>query len=217
MKTCGAKSLSLIAGFFACCSAIAQAPSPEISMPAFGRNTILVYRIQNPDYLEDFVVRIAQFLPDRYVEWENRMSQGTVLMPNRDLESGKGYISSSLFQSGSDTKGKGSTTLWLSRNTFRDLKTNRKAKCNINGATGVFTYQGDGTIEVDVNRTVQMLPVIIVLDDRMEERWFLDQEDNPLIVNYRVRRYSQTLASITTDKPNTLRWIKGTKLENPPR
>ncbi len=76
---------------------------------------------------------------------------------------------------------------------------------------------GDDTLAVEVNRVPQILPVIKVMDDRKEERWFLDQEDNPLMLSHRVRKFSQTLTTITTDKSNTLRWIKGRKLENPPR
>jgi hypothetical protein len=54
-----------------------------------------------------------------------------------------------------------------------------------------------------------------VKDDRGNERWFLDSEENALLVKHAVRAYVQTLTSITTDKPNTLRWIKGKKLTAP--
>ena len=46
---------------------------------------------------------------------------------------------------------------------------------------------------MEVNRVSQMLPVIKVMDDRKEERWFLDQEDNPLMLSHRFRKFSQTL------------------------
>jgi len=78
------------------------------------------------------------------------------------------------------------------------------------------TYRGNDHLTVDVNRNSTELPVIKVADDRGSERWFLDQEDNPLMVKHVVRAFSQTLASITTDRPNTLRWIKGKKLTNLP-
>jgi len=208
--------LSAYAIVLASCALAAQVPSGENTIPVFGRDTVLMYRIQNLDYKADFVVRIAQFLPDRYLEWEDELSQGTVFIPGRDIEAAKGYVNSSLFVSGSDTRGSGSTTLWLSRRVFRDLKANRKVKCMINGTMGVFTYQGDGALEVEINRTSLILPVIKIMDDRKEERWFLDREDNPLLLSHRLRKFSQTLAGITTDKSNTLRWIKGRKLENPP-
>jgi hypothetical protein len=59
------------------------------------------------------------------------------------------------------------------------------------------------------------LPVIKVNDDRGSERWFLDSEENPLLVKHAIRQFCQILASITTDRSNTLRWIKGKKLTNP--
>jgi hypothetical protein len=61
------------------------------------------------------------------------------------------------------------------------------------------------------------LPAIKVSDDRGSERWFLDQEENPLMLKHTVRQFTQVLASITTDRPNTLRWIKGKKLANIPQ
>jgi len=63
-----------------------------------------------------------------------------------------------------------------------------------------------------VNKKSMKLPVIKVSDDRGSERWFLDQEDNPLMLSHRVRKFNQTLTSITTDQANMLRWIKGKKL-----
>jgi hypothetical protein len=198
-------------------AAAAQDPQSENALPAFGRDTVLVWKIQNMDYSADFVARIAQFLPDRYLEWENELSQGTVFMPAQDIDSAKGYVNSSLFQSGLDTRGRSATTLWLSRRIFRDLKANKKAKCMINATMGVLTYQGDDMLAVEVNGKSRLLSVIKVMDDRKEERWFLDQEDNPLMLNHRVRKFSQTLTSITTDRANTLRWIKGRKLINLPK
>jgi hypothetical protein len=196
--------------------AMAQEPPAGPSLPELRRDSVLVYRIQNLDYKADFVVRIAEFSPDRYLEWEDETSQGTVFMPVRDIESAKGFINSNLFKSGSDTRGNNATTLWLSRQIFRDLKDKRKTKCMINGTSGVFKYIGDDALEVEVNRKSMALKVIKVMDDRQEERWFLDLEDNPLMVCHKFRKFSQTLESVTTDRANTLRWIKGRKLNNPP-
>lgn len=209
--------LIAIAVILAAVAAAAGGPTEESGLPVFGRDTVLVYKIQNLDYNANLVVRIAQFMPGRYLEWEDDVSQGTVFMPGQDIEAAKGYINSSLFKPGSDIRGNGSTTLWLSKDVFRDLKSNGKAKCGINGVTGLFTLQGNDKLEVQVNRAPMVLPVIKVMDDRNEERWFLDQQDNPLMVHHRFRQFSQTLESITTNRANTLRWIKGRKLENPPK
>jgi hypothetical protein len=189
----------------------------ENRLPAFGRDTVLVWKSEVQDYKAEFVVRIAEFSPDRYMEWEDSKSQGTILIPNRDILSARGFSSADLFKSGMDSKGKNATALWLSRQIYRELKEKKKAKCNLDEVPGVLKYEGEGTITVEVNRVSTELPIIKVSDDRGGERWFLDQEDNPLMLKHIVRNYIQVLTSITTDRPNTLRWIKGKKLANIPQ
>jgi hypothetical protein len=187
----------------------------ENPLPAFGRDTVLVWRIQSQDFVYSFVVRIAEFSPNRFVEWEDEKTQGTIFMPSSDIQGAKGYISSNLFESGMDTKGRNATTLWLSQQIFRDLKEKRKIKIDLDGVRSVAEYKGGDSLTVEVNRSPLSLPVIKIMDDRGSERWFLDQEENPLMVKHTIRHFSQTLSSITTDRPNTLRWIKGSKLSNP--
>jgi len=186
-------------------------------LPNFGRDTVLVWKTVNQDYSATLVVRIAEFSPDRFLEWEDANTQGTIFMPSADIEGAKGYVSSELFKSGVDTRGKNATTMWLSRRLFRDLKEKKKAKFDLDGVASLLSYIGEDHLTVDVNRTAVDLPVIRVSDDRGSERWFLDDEANPLMMKHSLRQYSQTLASITTDKHNTLRWIKGNKLANLPR
>jgi hypothetical protein len=190
--------------------------SAENELPAFGRDTVLVWKVSNQQYSENFVVRIAEFTPDRYLEWEDSRTQGTIFMPNRDIVAAKGFVTANLFESGTDTRGKGNTALWVSQRIFRMLKEKKKAKCNLDGVSGSLVYKGDARLEVEVNRSSMVLPVITVTDDRGGERWFLDQEENPLMIRYAVRNFVQVLTSITTDRPNTLRWIKGRKLANLP-
>jgi hypothetical protein len=188
----------------------------ESRLPVLGRDTVLVWKIKNLGFEAEFVVRIAEFSPDRFFEWEDDKTQGTIFIPSRDVQAAKGFVGTSLFVSGVDSRGKNATTLWLSSNIFRNLKDKGKSKCELDGVPGVLTYRGEGRITVEVNRSLRELPVIKVSDDRGSERWFLDQEDDPLLVLHRIREFSQTLASITTDRPNTLRWIKGKKLANLP-
>jgi hypothetical protein len=185
----------------------------ESLLPQLGRDTVLVWEMATQGTVRDLVVRLAGFYPDLLMEWEDSQSQGTVFIPNRDILEANGFTNTKLFKPGSDTRSKNSTTLWLSRKIFRELKENKKAKCNIDRVPGRMSYEGDGEIPVDVNDSTVVLPVIIVRDDRGGERWFLDREHNPLIMKYTLRNYSQTLVSITTDQKNTLRWLKGTKLQ----
>ncbi len=192
-------------------------PNDRHSLPEFGRDTVLVWKIKNMEYEADFVVRIAQFLPDRFLEWEDEQTQGTVFMPNQAILTAGSFINSSLFKSGADSRAVNATTLWLSRQIYRDLKEKKKVKCMLDGVQGSMKYGGEDQLVVEVNRSQMTLPVIKVLDDRGSERWFLDEEHNPLMVSHRLRKFNQTLTSITTNKSNTLRWIKGRKLANPPR
>ncbi len=188
----------------------------ESRLPVFGRDTVLVWKIQGQDFDSEFVVRIAEFSPDRFLEWEDTKTQGTIFMPSQDILSARNYVTTNLFESGMDTRGRNATTLWLSHKIFQGLKEKGKVKCDLDGITCLMTYRGSDHLAVDVNRNSADLPVIKVADDRGSERWFLDQEDNPLMVKHVVRAFSQTLTSITTDRPNTLRWIKGKKLTNLP-
>jgi hypothetical protein len=187
------------------------------SLPSFGKDTVLVWKLQNQGFLGEFVVRIAEFTPDRFIEWEDENSQGTIFMPGKDLLGAKRFVGANLFSAGMDTRGKGATTLWLSQLIFRELKEKKKAKCSLDGVPGTLSYEGDGEIEIEVNRKPMILPVIKVSDGRSGEQWFLDQEDNPLMLKHIVRTFTQALTSITTDRRNTLRWIKGRKLENLPK
>jgi hypothetical protein len=190
--------------------------SDESIAPPFGQDTVLVWRIRNLDMDSEFVVRIAEFHPDRYLEWEDEESQGTVFMPSRDVQGAKNYIWHSLFEAGTDTRGENATTLWLSRRIYSDLKEKGKAKCELDGVSGQLKYLGNDQLAIDVNRSSKSLPVIKVSDGRGSELWFLDDAENPLMVKHVIRNFEQVLESITTDQSNTLRWIKGTKLINLP-
>ncbi len=189
----------------------------ENRLPDFGRDTVLVWKIQNLEFSFNFVVRIAEFLPDRFLEWEDEKTQGTLFMPSKDIQGATGYMNTQLFEAGLDTRGKNATTLWLSRRIFEELKRKKKAKINIDGVQSLALLQGEDHFTVEVNGASVVVPAIRVSDDRGAERWFLDQAENPLLLKYMVRKFTQTLASITTDRPNTLRWIKGRKLANSPR
>ncbi len=191
------------------------APSSDVLLPPFGRDTVLVWKISNQDEAATFVVRIAEFLPNRFVEWENSTTQGTIFMTQKAVTSARTFVNARLFEGGVDTKGKDTTTLWLSQQVFRELKAKNRTKLAIDSIEGWMTVEGSDQLVVQVNRTPVTLPVIKVKDDRGQERWFLDQEENPLLVKHVYRTFNQTLTSITTDRPNSLRWIKGKKLTSP--
>jgi hypothetical protein len=184
----------------------------EFTPPEFGPGTVLVWKIEGPEYERSFVARLASFLPDRFFEWENEAGQGTVFLPERAVAEAGGYETSSLFAVGKDKKTRNEMTLWLSRRVFTELKEKKTARWNLNGVASKLSFIEEGSIPVEINRNVVELPVIRAADDRRAEWNFLDQPENPLMIRYEVRNYRQTLASITTGAPDSLRWIKGRKL-----
>ncbi len=190
-------------------------PQQQGSLPPFGRDTVLVYKTEMDQEVRNFVVRIAEFSPDRYVEWEDSSTQGTIFMTAAAIQNAKGFVNSRLFEAGVDTKGKQVTTLWLSRHIFRDLKEKKKVKVALDSIDTWVSFDSEEQVPVEVNRTVLNLPAIKTTDERQSVRWFLDSEENPLLLKHVLRRYTQILASITTDRPNTLRWIKGRKVPKP--
>src|SRR5512135_1063427 len=99
-------------------------PASQSSIPEFGRDTVLVWQSENQGDKHKFVVRIAEFLPSRFLEWENETTQGTVFMSQKAVATGRVFMNSRLFEGGVDTRGKDATTLWLSRKAFSDLKEN---------------------------------------------------------------------------------------------
>ena len=189
-------------------------------LPEFGLGTVLVWKIEGPEYEKSFVARLASFKPDRFIEWEGEEGQGTVLMPESAVADAKGYEISSLFSNGRDKKTRNETTLWLSRRVFTELMGKKTARWNLNGVASKLSFIGEGSVSIEVNRNVTELPVIRAADDRNAEWSFLNLPENPLMVRYEVRNFRQSLASITTGAPDSLRWIKGRKLpeassENP--
>ena len=190
--------------------------SAASAIPPFGKDTVLVWESHNQDVVSKLVVRVAEFFPDRYIEWEDATTQGTIFFPNRAVTSAKGYVNSQLFEAGMDTRSKNETTLWLSQQVYRQIKTKQRLRIPVDSIPSWLTLEGTGTIKVEVNRKPVELPVLKIKDDRGSERWFLDSEENPLLAKHTIRNYTQDLVSITTDRANTLRWIKGKKLAHPP-
>jgi len=184
----------------------------KFQLPEFGLGTVLVWKIEGPEYEKRFVARLASFMPDRFFEWENEAGQGTVLIPERAVADAKRYEISSLFAVGKDKKTRNETALWLSQRVFTELTEKKTTRWDLNGVAAKLTFIKEGSVSVEVNRNVLELPVIQAADDRNAEWSFLNLPENPLMIRYEVRNYRQTLSSITTGAPDSLRWIKGSKL-----
>jgi hypothetical protein len=197
-------------------SSLEASSDDDVHLPAFGRGAVLVWKTQAQTHTSDFVIRIAEFLPDRYMEWEDFQTQGTVFIPSREIQEAKGYESHDLFKSGTESRAKNVTTMWLSRKIYVELKAKKKIKLDLNGVQSSMVLIGSDQFTFEANKYKICMPVIKVKDDQGSERWFLDLEENPLLVKHIIGQYLQSLISIATDKPDTLRFIKGKKLSSLP-
>jgi hypothetical protein len=187
----------------------------QARLPEFGRDTVLVWKTKNQSHATTFVVRIAEFRPNRFIEWENATTQGTVLMTRQAVTDAEDFISSRLFEAGKDNRVEKKMTIWLSQHIYRELREKEEIKVKIDSMPARMEVIGEGQLTVSVNRSARRIPILKVRDSRGAERWFINSESNPLMVKHIFRGYTQTLSSITTDKSNTLRWIKGKKLNIP--
>ena len=90
-------------------------------------------------------------------------------------------------------------------------------KATVDSIDTWMTVLGRDRMSIQVNRSPMEVSVLRVADDRGNERWILYDDRNPLVVKHLFRSFTMTLVSATTDRPNSLRWIKGAKLAHPPR
>lgn len=186
----------------------AAAAVPASASLSLGRDTVIVWEMTTKKSTYEFVVRLARFRPDRYFEWENPSSQGTVNLEERAIETGDRYIISSLFDVGVDVESRNSTTLWLSRKVFNQIKDNGRARVYLNGLKNEFQKLAEEDYMLAVNRRSSPARALKVKDDRNNEWWFLDDADNPILLEYKTEHFHQKIKSVTTDRKNTLRWIK---------
>jgi len=178
----------------------------------FDRDTVIVWKADSQGTQYDFVVRIAQFEPKRLFEWESFSNQGTVLLDPAALATSRSFQTSKLFNAGSDSHGKDETTLWLSREVFQELAGGGRARFKLDSIEAVMTASRRETMTVQVNKEAVELPVLVVSDSRGGEWWFYDNPGNPLFLKRTLRNFTQTVKSITTNRKNTLRWIKESKI-----
>lgn len=183
-------------------------------LPEFPLGTVLVWKSENRGHSFDFVIRMAQFRPNRYFEWENQTTQGTVLIRQSALEGARKYTSYRLFQAGADMESSDEVSYWLSRNLYNDLRTARKTSIFLDGIKTDFVLVGSGELVVQVNQEPQSLKVLEAKDSRGGRWWFLDDPENPLVVKRQVSTYQELLFSVSTGRTDSLRWIKGSKLKS---
>lgn len=182
-------------------------------IPEFRLGTVLVWHSENRGLKAQFVIRVAQFKPDRYFEWESNSTQGTVLLRESAVEHAKKYSNYRLFQAGAELESSEEMTFWLSRRTYEALKAKKKVGFYLDSIKTKLVLLGSAQRTIQVNRKPVTVQVLEAKDGRGGQWSFLDDGDNPLLVKYELRSYKQELSSVNTERTDSLRWIKGSRLK----
>lgn len=173
-----------------------------------GPNTVLVYQNRAGEQESQFVLRLARYHPDVFLEWESVNHQGTLHLFHKAVKEGKKFSFSQLFEIGVDTESKDVMTIWLSERMFRELTEKGKAGIEFNHLPLKMELEGEDTFQLTVDKQVREIPVIRVRDDRKGFWTFHKNPNNPILVEYVSPHYRQYLKSISTASKNSLRWIK---------
>ena len=173
-----------------------------------GPKSILVYR--NEDRLQresQFVLRLARYRPDIFLEWESRSHQGTLHLYRKAVQEATVFHFSSLFEVGVDMESRDAMTVWLSEKVYRELTEQGSSKVRLNRLPAKMSLTEEGTFTLTVDKQVVEIPVIHVEDDRKGFWTFYKNPENPLLVAYRSTYFSQHLKTVSTAPTNKLRWI----------
>lgn len=170
--------------------------------------TVLVYETRSGKEESQFVLRLARYHPDIFLEWESTSHQGTLHLYRKAVTEGKTFSLAGLFQIGVDMISEDTMTTWLSRRMYEDLVSDGEAKVVFNNHPVKLNVTGEGTYALRLNKVPQEISVIFVEDDR-KGKWSLHKNpDNPILVEYESPYYRQRLKSVSTNAENRLRWIR---------
>ena len=183
-------------------------------LPDFPLGTVLVWKSENRGYTSEFVIRIARFKPDRYFEWESGNTQGTVLLKQGAVEGARKFTGSRLMQAGADIETNNEITYWLSRALFLELRDKGKTTFMLESIKAELVLTGKSNHTLQVNQQPHTVELLEARDSRGGIWGFLDDEANPILIKRRVNTYQEELASVSTNRPGSLRWIKGKRLKS---
>ena len=173
-----------------------------------GPYVVLVYENETRNGKSQFVLRLARYRPDVFLEWESTSFQGTLHLYRRAVKEARKFTFAQLFQGGVDMESSDVMTIWLSESMYRDLTRNGSAKISYNRLTLKMELEGEDTLPLTVDKQVRKIPVIRVRDDRGGHWSFHKDPGNPILVRYvspYLRRYLKTVA---TGSKSRLRWIR---------
>ena len=195
---CGVLGASLVMG-------ATEAASANLE---FGEKTILVYENRTGGESHQFVLRLARFLLDIYLEWESLNHQGTLHIFEKAVSKAKTFTVGGLFQAGLDLESKDTMTNWLPAKLYQQLLEKGVAKVKLNKQPLSLRFVGEGVHRVTLNKMEVEVPVIELVDDR-KGRWIVHRNgQNPVLLEYESPYYHMYLKRISTSGSNNLRWIK---------
>ncbi|MBI2822930.1 MAG: hypothetical protein HYX74_11970 [Acidobacteria bacterium] len=155
----------------------------------------------------EFIIRIAEFSPDRRFEWESRAQQGTIRIPARVLKEGKTFTFAKLFENGVDIDQADFLTLWLSEAIYQELKREGRSRVTIDALKDEFLLQETIPYTLKLDRQAVPVSALKVIDGRGATWLFLDSPENPVMLEFQNRYFHQKIRSMTT-RGNILRWIR---------
>ena len=174
-----------------------------------GPKSILVYFNQPRQQKEaQFVLRLARYRPDIFLEWESRTDQGTIHLHRKAVCKAGRFTVSSLFEVGVDVESSEVMTLWLSEKIYQDLTEKGEARIELNHSPIKLTLKDEGTYSLTINKQVEEIPIIHVEDNRKGSWTFHKSGENPLLVEYVTPYFHLHLKTVSTGPSNKLRWIK---------
>ncbi len=173
-----------------------------------GPKSILVYQNEDRQQRESqFVLRLARYRPDIFLEWESLSHQGTLHLYRDAIEKAKIFHLSTLFEVGVDIESDDSMTVWLSRKIYEELTLKGNSAIRLNRVPLRMNLKEEGTFELTVDKQVVEIPVIHVEDNQKGFWTFYRNLENPILVAYRSTYFSQQLKTVSTSPSNKLRWI----------
>lgn len=171
--------------------------------------SILVYQNENRQQKESqFVLRLARYRPDIFLEWESLSHQGTLHLYRSAIREATRFSLSSLFEVGVDVESSETMTVWLSQRMYRELNEQGSTRVQLNRLPVKMKLTGQGTYRLTINKEEQEIPVIHVEDDRKGSWTFFKNADNPILVEYVSPYFHQYLKIVSIAPTNKLRWIK---------
>ena len=174
----------------------------------FDEKTVLVYENEAGAERHQFVLRIARFRPDIFLEWESLNHQGTIHLRKKAVAGSKRLTVGGLFEAGVDVDSKNVMTNWFSVELFRQLVQGGEANVHLNKHKIKLRLAGEESRHLIVDGVDAKVPVIRI-EDNQKGTWIVNKDpNNPVLIEYQSPHYHMRLKRISTSKSNNLRWIR---------